>query len=272
MNRRFRHAPSMPRIFVALFLFASFLVLAAALPAGGASLGSAPLQAVTVVRAYPHDRTAYTQGLLYHGGFLYESTGGHGRSSLRKTELASGRVLRIHRLEERLFGEGLAHWKRRLIQLTWQSGVGIVYDRETFREVKRFSFDGEGWGLAVDQRRLIRSDGTAVLRFLDPETFRETGRVTVTDGKRPIPQLNELEAVRGEVFSHVWGTDRIARIDPATGVVRAWLDLSALVRSLDRTFPVDVANGIAWDARGNRLFVTGKLWPALFEIRVPPGP
>jgi glutamine cyclotransferase len=239
-------------------------------PAGElAAQGVTPVDTYRVINVYPHDPAAYTQGLLYRDGFLYESTGLRGSSSLRKVRLQTGEVLQQRRIDQAHFAEGLADWKDHLVQLTWQSNVAFVYDRASFAPRRTFSYSGEGWGLTSDDRRLILSDGTDQLRFLDPETFRETGRVTVSDGKRSVRDLNELEFIRGEVYANVWHTDRIARISPQTGQVIRWIDLRGLLSGY-RLDPEAVLNGIAYDAGGNRLFVTGKLWPRLFEIHVVP--
>jgi len=219
-----------------------------------------------VVNVYPHDRRASTQGLIYSDGFLYESTGGHGRSSLRKLRLETGEVLQQHPLAWEHFGEGMSEWGDDLVQLTWRSNVGFVYDKATLRVKRTFHYPGEGWGLTHDQTRLIMSDGSATLRFLDPETFRETGRLTVREDHLPLQWLNELEFVRGEIYANVWETDRIARISAYTGQVTGWIDLNGLLPEIDRMIRVGVLNGIAYDSRKNRLFVTGKLWPKLFEI------
>jgi glutaminyl-peptide cyclotransferase len=228
---------------------------------------SVPLYGYEVVNSYPHDPQAFTQGLLYRDGVLFESTGRNGQSSVRKVRLETGEVLQKYDVDRRYFAEGLASWGDRLVQLTYQTNVAFVYDRATFRLLKTFNYVGEGWGLTQDGRRLIMSDGTPRLRFLDPETFRETGRVTVKDPSGPIEDLNELEVVKGEVYANVWLTDRIAMIAPDSGRVTGWIDLSGLMpsRSLDTDA---VLNGIAYDATRDRLFVTGKLWPRLFEIRL----
>ena len=229
-----------------------------------------PVSGYRVVNAYPHDPDAYTQGLIYRGGFLYESTGRNGLSSLRKVKIETGAVLQQRRVDQQYFAEGLTEWKGRLFQLTWQSNVAFVYDLATFAPVRTVRYPGEGWGLTGAPEGLILSDGTADLRVLDPETFREIRRVTVRDAGVPIDQLNELEFVRGEVWANVWHTDRIARIAPQTGRVVGWIDLSGLM-STYRLEAEAVLNGIAYDAATQRLFVTGKLWPRLFEIRVVPG-
>jgi glutaminyl-peptide cyclotransferase len=223
-----------------------------------------------IVNAYPHDSRAYTQGLIYRDGFLYESTGLNGRSTLRKVRLQTGEVVQEHRVDPRYFAEGLTDWGNRLIQLTWQTNVGFVYDLATFSPVRTFPYQGEGWGLTHDGKRLIMSDGQPAgqLRLLDPASFKETGRLTVRDSGRPVKDLNELEFVRGEVFANVWQTDRICRIDLQSGNVIGWIDLAGLLPAAQRPDPDAVLNGIAYDAAGDRLFVTGKLWPRLFEIRL----
>jgi len=234
-----------------------------------AGQSQAPVHTYRIVRTYPHDRNAFTQGLFYLDGFLYESTGLEGRSSVRKVELASGKVLQEYRLPSQYFGEGLTHWKSSLLQLTWKHNAGFVYDLTTFKLTGSFSYAGEGWGLAHDGVRLIMSDGSSALRFLDPDSRKETGRMTVRDRGRPVDNLNELEYVRGEIYANVWQTDRIARISPKTGEVTGWVDLSRLL-SASEAASADVLNGIAYDSSGDRLFVTGKLWPKLFEIRIVP--
>lgn len=209
---------------------------------------------------------------MYENGTLYEGTGLLGRSTLRRVDLATGRVLQVRTLPDSYFGEGIAVVGDRIVQLTWKSNLGLVYDKASFKLLATFQYPGEGWGLTCDGQRLIVSDGTATLRFLDPETLQETGRVGVLDAGSPVTQLNELEFIKGEVWANVWRTNRIARIDPATGRVTGWVDLTGLLRPEDASQPVDVLNGIAYDAQSDRLFVTGKLWPALFEIRLVPEP
>jgi glutamine cyclotransferase len=223
-----------------------------------------------VVHTYPHDPQAYTQGLVYVDGRLYESTGLNGRSSLRMDDLETGRALQTAPVPAKYFAEGLAAWGSTLVQLTWQSHIVFVYNRFSFRLLRTFRYEGEGWGLTEDGRNLILSDGSATLRFFDPQTFREVRRVVVKDQGTPVTQLNELEYVRGEIYSNVWHSDRIARISPATGRVLGWIDLSGLLPAGERSDPEAVLNGIAYDAAHDRLFVTGKLWPRLFEIKVVP--
>ncbi len=240
--------------------------------AAGAAI---PVWGYRVVRAYPHDPGAFTEGLFWKDGYLYESTGLNGRSTIRQVRLETGEVVQRVALPDELFGEGIVDWKDRVIGLTWQSQLGFVLDRKTFALKGKFNYPGEGWGLTHDDRELIMSDGTAELRFLDPETLRETHRVKVTADGQPLAQLNELEWIDGEVYANVWQTDRIARIDPKTGRVVGWIELGGLLRAgmggprRDDADPnVDVLNGIAWDAATKRLFVTGKFWPKVFEIQL----
>lgn len=229
-----------------------------------------PVFGYEVVNTYPHDRGAFTQGLLIHDGILYEGTGIKGRSSLRKVDLETGKVLKEHDIPGVYFGEGIAADGGRIVQLTWQSHKGFVYDRNTFELIKTFDYPTEGWGITYDGRDFIMSDGSATLYFLDPESFGEVGRLEVYDDKGPVTRLNELEYVKGEVFANVWGSDRIARIDPKTGRVTGWIELGGLLSAADRKTPVDVLNGIAYDDETGRFFVTGKLWPKIFEIKIVP--
>jgi len=223
-----------------------------------------------IVHAYPHDRGAFTQGLIFLDGHLYESTGLKGQSSLRRTELESGKIQQYADVPAQYFGEGLTNWGSTLVQLTWQNHTALVYDRFSFRMVRTFQYPGEGWGLTQNGKYLILSDGTAALRFLDPETFKEVRRLRVTSRGVPVDKLNELEYVRGEIYANIWYSDRIARISPSTGKVLGWIDLSGLTAASDRISRDAVLNGIAYDAEHDRLFVTGKLWPKIFEIRIVP--
>jgi glutaminyl-peptide cyclotransferase len=248
------------------FILALAFAAAACGPATQAS--GVPEYTYQVVHTYPHDSTAYTQGLVFHDGLLYEGTGLEGRSSIRKVKLETGEVLQKRDIPPEYFGEGIILWKDRLIELTWKGEKGFIYDLATFAPRGQFEYPGEGWGLTDDGKRIIMSDGTAQLRFWDPETLKETGRITVTDEGQPVPQLNELELVKGEVYANVYQTDRIARINPGTGKVIGWIDLTGILRPADRTGETDVLNGIAYDASRDRLFVTGKLWPKLFEIKL----
>jgi glutaminyl-peptide cyclotransferase len=220
-----------------------------------------------VVARYPHDSNAFTQGLIFLDGYLYESTGRNGQSSLRRVDLATGRVEQFQAVAPEFFAEGLTEFDGKLIQLTWQSGVGFVYGLNDFDLEERFRYSGEGWGLTHDGRNLIMSDGTATLRFLDPDDFHVTATVTVTDEGRPIRNLNELEFIDGQVWANIWYEDRIARIDPASGNVLGWIDVSALYPAAQRSSDA-VVNGIAYDAATDRIFLTGKLWPAIFEIEL----
>lgn len=251
-------------------LLARVLAVLLLLVPGVALAQRAPIQSYEVVASFPHDPGAFTQGLLFQDGVLYESTGLHGRSSIRKVDPATGKVLQKRDLDARYFGEGIVVWKDRLVEITWQDQIGFVYDLNSFEPKSTFTYPGEGWGLTHDGARLIMSDGTADLRFLDPETLNETGRVRVTDGGGEVVNLNELEWVEGEIWANIWGSDWIARIDPATGKVKAWIDMTGLLPAADRTGREDVLNGIAYDPKGKRVLVTGKLWPKLFEIRVMP--
>jgi len=228
-----------------------------------------PRYGYAIANVYPHDRDAFTQGLQYLDGFLYEGTGLNGRSSIRKVKLETGEVVQRRDVPEAYFGEGIAIWKSELFQLTWQSGVAFVYDLQTFAPRRTLRYMGEGWGLTHDGASLIMSNGSDTLRFLDPETFAERRRIRVTASGAPLRDLNELEYVKGEIFANVWRADTIARIDPATGRVNGWIDVGGLL-SRRELASVDVMNGIAHDAARDRLFVTGKLWPKLFEITLVP--
>jgi glutamine cyclotransferase len=227
-----------------------------------------PVYGYQIVNTFPHDPSAFTQGLEYRGGFLYEGTGLHGQSKLQKEELSTGRVLTQVALPKQFFGEGITVENGRIIQLTWQSHEGFLYDQATFRMLRSFSYPGEGWGLANDGQFVYMSDGTAQIRVLDQQSLTEIRRFTVHDGERKVEQLNELECVRGELYANVWNTDQIVRILLRDGRVVGWIDLAGLLPARDRTQNVDVLNGIAYDAMGDRLFVTGKLWPKLFEIKL----
>lgn len=221
-----------------------------------------------VIQNYPHDPTAFTEGLVFHQGALYEGTGLVGESTLRKVDLESGTVLQRLALPAEQFGEGIAINAERILQLTLSSGTGYVYDLSSFRQLATFNYPGEGWGLTHDGTRLILSNGTSTLRFLDPESLAEIGQLPVTDRGQPVGGLNELEFVEGEVFANLWQTDRVARISLETGQVVGWIDFAGLLPPNDRGPGVDVLNGIAYDPERGRLFVTGKRWPTLFEIEL----
>jgi glutamine cyclotransferase len=219
---------------------------------------------------FPHDTSAYTQGLAYRDGFLYEGTRLNGRSSLRKVRLETGDVIQHVDLGSEFFGEGITLVKDTVLQLTWKSGVGFEYDLNDFHLMRRFSYTGEGWGLASHGRELFMSDGTSEIRVLDAETFQEVRRFRVHNGSTPVDQLNELEFVEGQIFANVWHSNRIVRISPQTGDVVGWIDLSGLLSPVYRLESEAVLNGIAHDPIRKRLFVTRKLWPSVFEIRLFP--
>ena len=221
-----------------------------------------------IVNTYPHDPGAFSQGLVIVDGYLYEGTGQRGRSTLRKVELETGKVLQQVSLDRRFFGEGITIWDERIYQLTWQAGLGFVYDKETFKELGRFRVRGEGWGLTHDGTHLILSNGTQTLQFLDPKTFRVVRRLNVRDGRNWVRNLNELEYADGVILANVWGSDQIAWISPKTGNVTAWIDLRGLTPAVIRHNSDAVLNGIAYDPESKRLFVTGKNWPKLYEIRI----
>lgn len=247
-----------------LFLF-SLLPLAA----GALAAPSIPTYDFKVVRSYPHDQQAFTQGLLYRDGFLYESTGLNGKSSIRKVNLETGKVLQSKDIPPQYFGEGLTAWKDTLVGITWQTQTGFVFDLATFELRNQFAYPGEGWGLAQNGKELVLSDGSATLRFLDPKTFLEVRRVKVTADGIAVDQINELEVVGDEIFANIWHTNTIARIDQNTGKIVGWIDLAKLYPEAGKgATSENVLNGIAYDADKKRLFVTGKLWPKLYEIKL----
>ena len=229
-----------------------------------------PTYTYRVINTYPHDPAAFTQGLIFVDGDLYEGTGRWGESALREVDLATGEVLRSRPLDTQYFGEGITLLGNKIYELTWQEQTGFVYDRDTFEPLQTFTYPHEGWGITQDGTRLIVSDGTATIRFWDPDTLQETGRITVRDNDGPLNRLNELEFVNGEIWANIWLTDLIARISPDTGDVLGYIDLTGLLDTSTLTQPVDVLNGLAFDSETGRLFVTGKLWPSLFEIEVIP--
>lgn len=232
---------------------------------------AAPVTTARVIATYPHDRGAYTEGLFIHDGQLFESTGEVGASGIRRVDLRTGKILQRAALGPPYYGEGIAPWRDQILSLTWRDGVGFRWSRAGLKRIGRFRYEGEGWALTSDGTDLIMSDGSPVLRFVDPATFKVARTLTVTDGGRTVAMLNELEYVDGEVLANVWLTDRIARIDPADGHVIGWIDLAALHRQAGYGGANDVLNGIAWDAKARKLYVTGKRWPLLFEIAPPKG-
>ena len=230
----------------------------------------APHYGYQVVHVYPHDHNAFTQGLEFRAGFLYEGTGLNGRSSLRKVKLETGEVVQKIDLDPQYFGEGITVLNQQIVELTYKTQIGFIYDQGSFRRLRSFNYSGEGWGLANDGQQIFMSDGSAQIRVWDPVSMQERRRITVRDGGKPVDNINELECVHGEIYANIWQTERIARISPADGRVLGWIDMSGLLTTADRSENVDVLNGIAYDALGNRLFVTGKLWPKLFEIKIIP--
>ncbi|HTP89917.1 MAG TPA: glutaminyl-peptide cyclotransferase [Bryobacteraceae bacterium] len=242
----------------------------AAVLAAVSLLAQAPISTVRVVHVYPHDPGAFTQGLEFRDGFLYEGTGLENRSTLRKVQLETGKVLREIHLAGQYFGEGITVLNGRIFELTWLTNKGFVYRQDSFARLSTFSYPGEGWGLANDGRQIYMSDGSAQIRVWDPATLREIRHIGVHDGAKPVERLNELEWVNGEIYANVWTTDRIARISPADGRVLGWIDCSGLLSAAERA-QADVLNGIAYDAAGRRLFITGKLWPKLFQIELVSG-
>jgi glutamine cyclotransferase len=221
-----------------------------------------------IIRTFPHDRDAFTQGLLYLNGVLYESTGLYGQSTLRKVDLQTGKVLQHIDIPPEYFAEGLAELNGKLYQLTWQHHLAFRYDLQTFALEMQYTYPGEGWGLTTDGRSLILSDGTPQIRFLEPLTFQATRTIQVTDAGRPVGNLNELEYIKGEIYANIWMTDYVVRIDPATGHVLGTIDFSGLLQPTDRDTNTDVLNGIAYDPATDRLFITGKKWPKLFEVKI----
>jgi glutamine cyclotransferase len=229
-----------------------------------------PTYTYKIVNTYPHSRKAYTQGLVFEDGALYEGTGLYGHSSIRKIDLKTGKILRIHRLPKNIFGEGITIYKNRIIQLTWKAKKGFVYNKDTFKLKQKFRYSCKGWGITHDGKNLIMSDGTSSLYFSDPKTFKETRRIKVYNNKEPVKKLNELEYIKGEVYANIWKKDLIAKISPKTGEVTGWIDLKGLLPTQNFNKRDSVLNGIAYDKKNDRLFVTGKLWPKLFEIKLIP--
>ncbi|MBN2372430.1 glutaminyl-peptide cyclotransferase [bacterium] len=227
-----------------------------------------PVYTYKIVNIYPHARNAFTQGLAYENGILYEGTGLFGQSTVRKVDIETGYVKKYRWLPSNLFGEGLTVFGDKIIQLTWKSGTGFVYDKDSLDLLKEFNYPTEGWGITHDGKNLIMSDGSSMLFILDPDTFERTGSIEAFDEKGPVKGLNELEYVKGEIYANVWPTNRIAIINPKTGQVTGWIVIENILDERDREYPVDVLNGIAYNPENNRLFVTGKLWPKLFEIEL----
>ncbi len=223
-----------------------------------------------VVNTFDHDSKAFTQGLVFEDRFLYEGTGLYGKSELRKVELETGNVLQRHNLPDEFFGEGITIFGDRIIQLTLKSRIGFVYNKETFELLREFSYPTEGWGLTNDGEYLIMSDGTPMLYFLNPETFKQDDKIMVLDQDSPVWGLNELEYIDGQIYANVWPTERIVKIEPETGKVIGWIDMEDILNPQNHNEPVDVLNGIAYDPAGRRLFVTGKFYPKIYEIKLVP--
>jgi glutaminyl-peptide cyclotransferase len=235
-----------------------------------AAIAQTPEYGYQVVHAYPHDPSAFTEGLEYRAGFLYESTGIKGRSWLRKEKLETGQVLQQIDLDPQYFGEGITILNQQIVQLTYMTEIGFVYDQSNFRVKRTFNYSGEGWALTNDGQNIYMDDGSAQIRVLDPVTLQERRRITVHDHGQPVTNVNELEWVHGEIYANIWQKDVIARISPVDGRVLGWINMAGILPAADRTGGEDVLNGIAYDVLGNRLFVTGKLWPKLYEIKVVP--
>jgi glutaminyl-peptide cyclotransferase len=227
-----------------------------------------PTYSYKIKNSWPHDRQAYTQGLIFLDGILWESTGQYGSSSLRKVELKTGKVIKQIAVPPKYFAEGMTVFNNKVFQLTWQEQKGFIYDPETFQRQGEFAYNGEGWGLTHDGHSLIMSDGTHQIRFLNPSTLQTTRTISVFDAGEPVEKLNELEYIDGEIYANIWQTDRIVRIEPKSGKILGWIDLTGLLKTKDRSGGEDVLNGIAYDEAGKRLFVTGKMWPKLFEIEL----
>ncbi|MBA7573878.1 hypothetical protein ES708_15679 [subsurface metagenome] len=227
-----------------------------------------PVYTYKVINTYPHDRSAFTEGLVFEDGVLYEGTGLHGYSTLRRVKLETGQILQIYELSPQFFGEGVTIYGNKIIQLTWKSHIGFVYDKYSFKLLQEFNYPDEGWGITHNGKHLIMSDGTETLHFLDPETFEEISQIEVSANNIPVTRINELEYIQGEIYANIWQTERIARIDPLTGQVIGWINLKGILSPEDHSETVDVLNGIAYDAKNDRLFVTGKFWPKLFEIEL----
>lgn len=239
-------------------------------PTATVSDQSIPIYTYEVINSWPHDTDAFTQGLVFHDGKMYESTGHYGSSSLRKLDLNKGEVLKKVSVSAQFFAEGIAILKGKIYQLTWEEHKAFVYDLKSLRLENELSYEGEGWGLTHDDHQLIMSDGTNQIRFVDPITFKTTRTIAVTDNGAPVTSLNELEYIKGEIYANIWKSDRIARIDPRDGRLLGWIDLTSLYPAVDRPNSEDVLNGIAYDAKEDRLLVTGKRWPKIFEIRLKP--
>ena len=259
-----------PHFKIVVISFLSFILFLYCTACSPPNTNSPKFYTYQIIDTVPHDDGAFTQGLFFENGVFYESTGRYGSSSVRKVNPPTGEIIKIHDLPDQFFGEGLTVVGGKIIQLTWRSKVGFVYDKETFELEKEFSYQTEGWGITYDGSRLIMTDGTDKLYFLDATTFKLIGQIKVSDRGAPVTRLNELEFINGEIFANVWGTDSIVRINPQTGKVVGWISLQGLRDKETLVRPVDVLNGIAYDEKNDRLFVTGKLWPMVFQIKLVP--
>jgi glutamine cyclotransferase len=248
------------------------VLLALCLASAAYAQSSIPVYGYKVLHTYPHDTGAYTEGFFYLNGYFYEGTGTVGQSSVRKVDIKTGEVVQQAHLPPPDYGEGIVAWKHKLIELTWQSHHGYIYDLDSFKKIGQFDYPGEGWALTEDGRHILMSDGTPTIRVLDPETLKQIGKIDVTADGTPLTNINEVEWVKGQIYANVWLTHRIARIDPASGKVVGWIDLTGLGPKADETLDPDndVLNGIAYDAKQGRLFVTGKRWPLIYEIQLTP--
>jgi len=260
--------------FLKIFFVSNLILLSLFCMGCCSNLGSSidmnaiPVYTYQILNTYPHDQSAFTEGLVFEDGVLYEGTGLYKYSNLRRVELETGKILQIRELSNQYFGEGITIYGNKIIQLTWKSHLGFVYDKYNFKLLQEFNYPTEGWGITYDGDFLIMSDGTSTLHFLDPETFEEMSQIEVYENDIPVTKINELEYVQGEIFANIWLTERIARINPLTGQVIGWIDLKGILSPEDYSEKVDVLNGIAYDAKSNRLWVTGKFWPKLFEIEL----
>lgn len=274
---QFKEKSKIKIVFVYLLIFSFLIFIVSCQPtkksiplkkSSNNSTKSVQKYSYTVINTYPHDPKAYTQGLVYDQGFLYEGTGLIGQSSIRKVELETGKILKQIKIPDEYFGEGITIKDNKIIQLTWQSKKGFIYDKKNFNKIDEFNYPIEGWGITHDGSRFIMSDGTSKIYFLNSEDLHIDKSIEIKDGDKTISQLNELEFIKGEIYANIWQTDQIAKISTKTGKVTGWIDLTGLLKKGDSQQPVDVLNGIAYDSQKDRLFVTGKLWPKLFEIKL----
>lgn len=249
-------------------LLSTFILLALAAVLAVSASAAAPVSGYKVVAAYPHSTRSYTEGFFYRDGLFYEGTGMKGRSAVLAIEPETGKIVQRRDLPEQYFGEGIIDWGPNLYEWTWQSHICFVYDRFSLRPVRQFTYTGEGWGMTRTAKEIITSDGTATLRFRDPDTFRETRHIVVKDGASTVDELNELEYIHGQIYANIWHSDRIARISPKDGHILGWIDLTGLLPADQRVDSKSVLNGIAYDPQHDRLFVTGKRWPSVFQIKV----